>query len=166
MIKLTELVNTSVYKLFVDLDGVLVDFDKGYLQLTGHFPTSYEKIHGKEKFWGPIEKMGAPFWFNLPWTKDGKDLWKYVKKYNPTILSAPSQDPQSTLGKKIWLKKHLPNAKYILVPAKDKQLYAKPNHILIDDWDRNINQWKDSGGIPILHKSTTDTIKQLKKLGL
>ena len=37
---------------------------------------------------------------------------------------------------------------------------------LIDDMERNIQQWKDKGGIGILHTSAADTIKQLKELGL
>ena len=54
----------------------------------------------------------------------------------------------------------------ILTPAKFKQKYAGENKILIDDMERNIQQWRDKGGIGILHTSAVDTIKQLKELGL
>ena len=39
-------------------------------------------------------------------------------------------------------------------------------HILIDDRKSNIEEWRANGGIGILHTSATDTISQLKKLGL
>ena len=44
--------------------------------------------------------------------------------------------------------------------------YAAPNHILIDDRESNIDQWRAAGGIGILHTSASNTIQQLKKLGL
>jgi hypothetical protein len=54
----------------------------------------------------------------------------------------------------------------ILTPARFKQKYSGENNILIDDREDNIQQWKDKGGIGILHTSTANTIKQLKDLGL
>jgi len=35
-----------------------------------------------------------------------------------------------------------------------------------DDRESNIDQWRAAGGIGILHTSASDTIRQLKKLGL
>jgi hypothetical protein len=32
--------------------------------------------------------------------------------------------------------------------------------------DFNINPWTDAGGIGILHKSASDTISKLKKIGI
>jgi hypothetical protein len=37
--------------------------------------------------------------------------------------------------------------------------------LLIDDYIKNINQFKARGGIGIHHTSTASTISQLKKLG-
>jgi len=36
---------------------------------------------------------------------------------------------------------------------------------LIDDLSKNIAEWKSAGGIGILHKSTGQTLSQLKRLG-
>ena len=93
-------------------------------------------------------------------------LFSYIKPFNPIILSAPSQEESSRIGKRVWKKNNLPDAKMILTPAKFKQKYAGENKILIDDMERNIQQWRDKGGIGILHTSAVDTIKQLKELGL
>jgi len=98
--------------------------------------------------------------------KDGKQLWDYIKKYEPTLLSAPSRANESRLGKRLWVKNNIPGTKLILTSASTKKNYAKGNRILIDDRPDNIYQWREAGGIGILHVNTEDTIKQLKNIGL
>jgi len=151
------------YKIYCDMDGVIVDFDKGYKELTGR-NASFDIP--KEEFWEPISKAGAPFWIKLKWMPDGKQLWDYIKGYNPDLLSAPSREESSKMGKRIWVKREVPGAKLILRSAERKQEFATPNSILIDDRADNIQRWKDAGGIGIVHTSAADTIQQLKDLGL
>lgn len=152
------------YKLYCDLDGVLVDFSKGYYDLTGIDLTGI--FRKDKKFWGPIDKAGKKFWANLKWMKDGKELWDYIKKYNPDILSAPSRENDSRVGKNEWVNREIPGAHLILRSMEHKKEFASPDAILIDDNEDNIKDWKDAGGITIHHTSTKETIKQLKKLGL
>jgi nicotinamide mononucleotide adenylyltransferase/lambda repressor-like predicted transcriptional regulator len=151
------------YKIYCDMDGVIVDFDKGYKELTGR-DASFDIP--KEEFWAPISKAGAPFWIKLKWMPDGKQLWDYIKEYNPELLSAPSREESSKMGKRIWVKRELPGTKLILRQAERKQEFATPNSILIDDRADNIQRWKNAGGIGIVHTSAADTIQQLKDLGL
>ena len=152
------------YKIFCDLDGVIVDFAKGYHKLTG---TDLKgEFQNDEKFWEPINKAGYNFWINLEWKPDGKKLWNYIKKYNPELLSAPSRQNDSRVGKHDWVKRELPGVHLILRSAKNKKEFASPNSILIDDRDENVEGWIQVGGIGIFHKNAEDTIKQLKKLSL
>ena len=151
------------YKVYCDMDGVIVDFDKGYKELTGK-EASFDTP--KEEFWAPIQKAGAEFWIKLQWMPDGKQLWNYIKSYNPQLLSAPSRDESSKIGKFVWVKRNVPGTKLILRSAERKQEFATPNSILIDDRADNIQRWKDAGGIGIHHTSAADTIQQLKDLGL
>jgi hypothetical protein len=153
------------YTIYCDMDSVLVDFDRGYQELTG-MTTQQADASGVETFWDPISKAGAKFWITLNWMSDGKQLWDYIKKYNPILLSAPSREESSKLGKRVWVKRELPGTKLILRYAPQKQEYASPTSILIDDRQKNIDQWKAAGGIGILHTSTANTIEQLKQLGL
>jgi len=155
----------SKYKIYVDMDGVLVDFDGGYEKLTG-ITTRAADEKGPEFFWKPISKAGAKWWITLNWMPDGKQLWDYVKKYNPELLSAPSREEASKLGKRVWVKRELPGVKLILRSADKKQEFASPNSILIDDREKNIEQWKSAGGVGILHTDAASTIKKLKELGL
>ena len=156
------------YTIYSDMDGVLSDFDKRFMEFSkGVAPDQYEKKYGVEKFWELIDgEVGVPFWAGMDWMNDGKQYWDYIKKYDPIILSAPSRNEESKYGKRIWKKRNMPTNKMILVPAWKKQEYASPTSILIDDREKNIQQWEDAGGIGILHTSAANTIAQLKKLGL
>ena len=153
------------YTIYCDMDSVLVDFDRGYQELTG-MTTQQADANGVSAFWDPISQAGAKFWITLNWMSDGKQLWDYIKKYNPILLSAPSREESSKLGKRVWVKRELPGTKLILKYAPQKQEYASPTSILIDDRQKNIDQWEAAGGIGILHTSTANTIEQLKQLGL
>lgn len=155
-----------MYTIFCDMDGVLVDFEKGYYELTGKHTSQFPK--GDSDFWKPLEEEGALFWATLDWMPDGRELWRYIKRYKPNILTAPSMDPSSRVGKEAWCKMHINNQYRNLYfkQAKYKSDFAGENRILIDDRDDTIASWKTKGGIGIHHISATNTIKELKKLGL
>jgi hypothetical protein len=153
------------HKIYCDMDGVLVDFEKGYEDLTGQNIRG-QHVSGGPNFWDPITKAGAQFWIKLPWMADGKQLWEYIKQYTPVLLSAPSREESSKIGKYVWVKREMPGTKLILRSAERKQEFATPQSILIDDRKDNIDRWKEAGGIGIYHTSSADTIQQLKKLGL
>jgi hypothetical protein len=158
---------TGGYEIYCDMDGVLCDFDKQFKKSSGGIsPEEFETQHGKKEFWKLISNQGVGFWVGMPWIPDGKELWEYIKPYNPLLLSAPSSEESSRLGKRLWVKNNIPGTKLILRQAEQKQEFANPNSILIDDRTSNINQWRAKGGIGILHTSTNNTLKQLKKYGL
>lgn len=152
------------YNIFVDMDGVLVDFNKGYYDLTGIDISG--KFISDTKFWAPIKKAGCSFWINLEWMKDGKKLWKYVEKYEPQILSAPSKEIESRVGKYEWVQRELPGTILILRSPEHKAEFSTPNSILIDDRLDTIISWREKGGIGIHHTSAKETIIELKKLGI
>lgn len=152
------------YKIYCDIDGVLTDFDKSYFELTGI--DLKNEFHDGPDFWDPINKAGVEFWSNMNWKEDGKRLWKYIQKYNPKLLSAPSRQVESRIGKMKWVERELPNVQLILKYAKDKKELSDSESILIDDRLDNILGWRERGGIGIHHLNTKHTIDQLKSLGL
>ena len=152
------------YKIYCDMDGVLADFESGYEELTGiDLRGEFKK---GDDFWDPIKVAGVGFWAGLKWMPGGQELWDYLKPFNPQLLSAPSREQSSRIGKHVWVKHKIPGTKLILRYASQKQQLATPESILIDDRQVNIDQWETAGGIGILHTSADDTIIQLKKLGL
>lgn len=183
---LNEVMNENKIKVLVDLDGVLCDFTKAFQTASKGWiikdkngnvietvdgTLTFEQFkdkYSKSQAWKIVMKSGLDFWENMEWLSDGKELWSYVNKTfgSAEILSAPSSDPNSAKGKLIWCKRELnpQPIKVNLVPAKDKQIFAKPNHILIDDKDLNIQQWIDKGGIGILHTDTKSTIQKIEEV--
>lgn len=173
MIKIKSLIKENIqYKIYCDLDSVLVDFDSGFREISDVEVSDgweYKKRFSKQKFWKLVGDRGLDFWTNLPWMSDGKKLWRYLRDcpYDVIVLSAPSTHDNgiSKKGKIIWCRNHLgPNVNIIL--EDDKFKYAGHNKILIDDLEKNIIPWKERGGIGILHTSTNDTIHQLRELGI
>jgi hypothetical protein len=160
------------YLIFCDMDGVLVDFDKGYKDLTGKH-TKHVDVQDKNDFWKLLDKSlkekgltEYDYWVNLEWMPDGKELWDYIKPYTPYILTAPSLNPGSKQGKREWVQR-LDGMKNIYFrKALSKPEFSGKNKILIDDRFDIIEKWNLNGGIGIHHTSTQNTIKQLKTLGL
>jgi len=169
MIKLKRLyeeIKNQEYEIYSDQDGVLAGFDEGFKKLTGYLPIDYEKKFGRNKFWSIIPTDTPKFWSELPKMPGMEEYWNYIKKYNPKILTAPSRHNSSRVGKQQWVEKHIPGTPVIFKAAKEKHQLAGPNKILIDDREDNIERWKSAGGIGILFKNTTQTINDLKQLGL
>lgn len=142
----------------VDLDGVLCDFDQAYKDISGKDTYNHSKIE-----WPIVDSAGVDWWANMPWKKDGRELWEAVKGFNPTILSAPSRHKDSRTGKKIWVKRELgENVPLILENQKGK--HADKDSLLIDDRLKNVEEFRKEGGLAILHKNTADTLHQLAQM--
>lgn len=152
-------------KIFVDLDGVIVNFDKGFQDLGYPPPLEYQEKYGKDAFWKIMEEH-PDFFKNLEWMPDGKELWNYIKQYNPTILTAPprkSTMPYARKDKENWVKENIGKDVKVVVDSNKSQ-YAKKDYILIDDREKNTVPWESAGGTAILHTSAKDTIEKLQKL--
>ncbi len=173
--KLDEMLNQDgkVKKIYCDLDGVLVDFVKLARQWVpgweeDNVPGRSKKLDGQ--LWGRIggrSKKGIAFWGQMDPMPDAMELWHYIKKYNPEILSATGHVGNPIPEKQEWVKKHLGDVPVHLVQkAVLKAQYAAPGFVLIDDKRKAIDPWIAAGGIGILHTSAADTIRQLKELGL
>ena len=158
-------------RIYCDMDGVLCDFVKGVENALGISINKWSNGSKSEK-WDPI-KNTPKFWHTLPWMDGGKELWNFISKYKPHILSAyveESFDPNCIPGKSYWAKTNLgiTSARINLVKRVQKQNYAKVAGIpavLIDDYKKNTDQFTQRGGIGILHTTTSNTIRELKKLG-
>jgi len=162
------------YKIYVDMDGVVADFEQRFRDLAGMGPREFEEKYGKNAFWDFIDEGDNKlvFWVGIPPMSDAKQLIDYVSKYDYEMLTAPSLKKQSLMGKGLWMKNQTNKGLFPSKPkvnyksAKNKKDFAAPNNILIDDREDTINSWNAAGGIGILHTSAANTISQLKKLSL
>lgn len=156
-------------QIYCDLDQVLVNLLAGANKvLAAKGLPEFAKAE-KDVKWEALKTV-PKFWANLDPMPDGLLLWRYIRQYDPIILSTPSRRMETSKPEKTeWVKKHLGRVKDILlVPREDKQKYAIMNgvpNLLIDDHSKNIQEWEAKGGIGIRHINTSNTISQLRKLG-
>ena len=108
------------------------------------------------------------FWANLPWAEGGEELWSYISKFNPYILTAPMKGEGSKRGKERWIQKNLNPAPEKIYMSHEKYKWAAgdegESNVLIDDFEINTIPWEKHGGIAILHTNTSDTIQELEEL--
>lgn len=150
-------------KIFLDMDGVLTDWDEAVRQL-GHGEALRENAPERDRaeMYRAINNAGTDFWANIEWTPDGKRLWEIVKMFHPTLLTSPGRFPYAIRGKKIWIKENIPGTPVFF--SRNKSEYAERDAVLIDDQKNNISAWREAGGIGIYHQNTDDTEKELMSL--
>ena len=158
-------------RIYLDMDGVLVDFEKQLVD-TVKMPISKWMQLDRKARWDPVIAR-KDFWSTAPWNNEGKKLLNFVKKYDPHILSAyveHAHDPNCIPGKAKWAmtKAGIDRSKINLVMRSQKKDYAKvagQPAILIDDYDKNTKEFTQRGGIGITFKNANQVIAELKKLG-
>jgi len=172
---MAESIITSRFTIYCDMDGVLTDFEAQFDHYYGTNPREYSQLKGPELMKKAVNDVGLDFWAKMPLFPGALELWSYISKYQPIILSSPSTFKYAKQGKNIWIANNLK-------PAPSEILYKQTGHkeeaiqglpeadikksILIDDYYRNLAPWKEIGGIGITHRSTEQTINILKKFRL
>lgn len=159
--------STSIEKIYVDMDGVIADFEKRFKELTGKLPSDYKTETG---FMNNFQKIidGGHFGTLDP-MPDFDTLVSFLNSLSveKSILSSTAR-PHTNFSvasqKMQWLAKVGITWPKIFVPGKHlKQEHATPNSILIDDTPIVIEQWNAAGGIGILHTDAESTIEKLKQ---
>ena len=164
----------SEYKVYLDMDGVVANFDKRFEDLSGMAPREFESKYGKNKFWDFIdEEHKVSFWVGIPVMPGASALIDRVKKYNYELLTAPSVKKQSYLGKILWVRNHNDllggKPRINFKKAKDKhkvKSQLSDKDILIDDRMDTIERWEAAGGTGIHYKSASQVLNDLNKMGL
>lgn len=111
------------------------------------------------------------WWAELDWLPDGKELWEYILKYNPSVATGP-MGLNSKLGKRDWCNRelNLGKDKVIITHTKHEEIRKVLKRglipLLIDDMPKYVIPWRNAGGIAIHHSNTKQTIEKLKSLGL
>ena len=156
----------SIGMIYVDMDGVIADFEKRYKE---KFKVSPEQTRDNKSFGGFFDKFIADKEFaTLDMMPDAALLLAYLN-----TLPVPKEILSSTASEKWhdniqpqkteWLKKHGIHYKANLVPGKKhKYKFATPNSIIIDDTKSVIDDWTKAGGIGIWHTDAISTITMLK----
>lgn len=150
--------------LYIDLDGVLADFDAAFPAVFG---LDHRSMADKE-MWTHIN--GHPtFFLDLPPCEGALEFFHDIRKLRPVVLTAcnASNYANVALQKRQWVRRHLGRDVPVL-PVNGgihKPLFMhSPGDILIDDYRRNTEAWASHGGRPILHRSWSATRAELKAM--
>jgi len=172
---ISEIAEEEKYYIYLDMDGVVADFDKRFNDLSGMMPQDYVNKNGLNDFWNFIdEKHKVAFWRGIELMPDAQKLVSYIEQHPFEMLTAPSIKKQSVIGKGLWVKDKVgtlysTKPKVTYRSAKQKHT-VKPNltkfDILIDDKGSTIDRWDAAGGTAILYQNANQVINDLKKLGL
>lgn len=158
------------WKLYVDSDGVVADFEYALLD---HYGLEVRRIP-KDSYWDAINDYDAKGgeWFNdLPLMPDAMQLWDAIKHLNPTFLTATGRaEETAATQKRVYLMRKfgVTDDRIITVrKSEHKAQFASPNAVLIDDnFERSIKSWEEAGGIGVHHLGTHMTLLHLKNLGI
>lgn len=157
----------AINTCFLDLDGVLADYEALGNKILGGFTRDYEHEHGTDAYYAKLRSYGH-FFRDLPLMPGALHLYNAVKHLNPIILSGiPWQVPEATVDKVYWVHENIdPNLIVITPRSRDKALYCKPGDVIIDDWPKHKQKWVDKGGIWVDHVDVFYTLEKLVELGI
>ncbi|MBO1074754.1 HAD family hydrolase [Roseomonas marmotae] len=149
-------------KLFLDLDGVLADFDHGVRQVTGKRPEDLPL----KTMWSALAR--APRFFEtLEFMEDAELLWQFCAPHHPTILTGLPLGSWAPQQKKRWVARMLgAHVPIITCMSREKPRWSAPGHVLVDDRASAREGWEKKGGIFIHHVSAERSIAALRRLGL
>ncbi|RVB02855.1 hypothetical protein [Mesorhizobium sp. M7A.F.Ca.CA.004.02.1.1] len=153
--------------LYLDLDGVLADFDSAAYRALGGDHYKYEFIYGPKMLWARLDAI-PDFFENFPLMRDGAFLWNAVSHLNPIILTALPKTGGEEVDrqKRAWVARELgTDVGVITCETKDKPDYCKPGDALVDDRWLNKLRWSSKGGHFVHHSGAETTLASLKRHG-
>ncbi len=152
-------------QVYVDLDGVLADFDSHYERAFGVRP---DKVADNVDW--ALVNGSRDFYAGIPPMPDALDLWDFVSrlKTRPIVLTGvPKLVPIAADNKRRWVDQHLGAATQVICcRSADKFRHAKAGDILVDDWEKYKHRWLRVGGRWITHTSAENSIQQLLDMGI
>ena len=147
--------------LYLDMDGVLCNFDKAYRSLRTH------ATDGK-RFRAAV--MDYHIFEGLEFMPDTQELLTYVSKLdkiNIEILTSMGtfdvqQGNAAKTQKQKWLDTwNIPYKANFVRSKEEKSKFAHDRAILVDDSPGCINPFNVKGGHGILHTKSTESIQQI-----
>lgn len=153
-------------KVFVDLDGVLADFDGGVRALTGKLPEDLQP----KRMWGILART-PNFYANLAWLPGSRALWERLRPHGPTVLTGLPMGNWARPQKFAWCARELgPDVPVVACKSREKASRGRdltpPDFVpvLVDDRESLKEAWTAMGGIFILHTSPEASISVFEEL--
>lgn len=155
--------------LYLDMDGVLVNFVGGLCREFGISECDLIASHPKPLPWDLESLLGRPFaeidakldegfWFNLepyPWADQLIDMASKIFKHRLFLCTSAGNAGtnffnRAIVGKSLWIHKHYPQLADSLIVTFQKWQLAGYERILLDDCEDHVQQFIDNDGGAIL----------------
>ena len=153
--------------IFLDMDGVLADFDRSTTVILGMAPGQFERERGTPAFWATLRRRAPNLYAELPLMADARELWDGVRALSgqePVILTGVPRWKDAADQKRRWAAEHFPGATVITGFARNKSDHAQPGDVLIDDRLQYRDRWEARGGIFIVHRSAVESLEEFRRV--
>lgn len=153
-------------RVFVDLDGVLADFDNGCQLLLGMSATDYIQVHGAAVFWKKLANE-HDFYAKLEPMEGGLEMLEQIWREAPLtmILTGLPLGKWAEPQKREWCAEYVGDTiPVICCMSRDKWQYCTPTDILIDDREEARVDWEGAGGQFIHHTDVDVSLNKLRVL--
>ena len=152
-------------RIFVDLDGVMSDFDGFFLQ---EFGVETKDVTKKE-MWRLIHEYDR-FFLKMPVMAGAYQLYEALP-YDTEIAILTSAGTSNYAAvaeqKKAWVKEYI-DKDMLVICVKDgldkASMVQNKGDILIDDWRLNCEAWEAAGGVAVKYENATQAIHDLREL--
>lgn len=148
-------------QIFLDIDGVLADFE---LHVKNKFGIKISETPKNEVPWA---SMDHDFYASIPVFDGAKFFYTRLREFPTKFLSGTLISDGCWSGKAQWVREQMGRDSWILqdlmlCASNAKFLVAGSNRILVDDREKNIDQWIEAGGIGIYIENppTVETYEQ------
>ncbi len=164
----------TIKKIYIDMDGVLADFDRGIREFCGMKATpNDEPDPEKDKLmWAKASKI-PHFYDRLQMMSGAKEMFDRIyERYGSRceILTGIPKPHRGMIGsgedKTSWVRRLLSRDIVVNIVYKEQkpEFCTGKDCILIDDLQKNIDGWEENGGTGILFVSAEDALKKLEML--
>lgn len=168
--------NDQTRTLYLDMDGVVADFDTAAEQflciarredyVQGHYKLSkpeWARLRDQHRFYRDLPKMAQADQL-VAVARQYRDSLDWQLKF---LTAVPKNDdmPWAFSDKVLWAQEHYPDIPVMFGPhSTDKYRHCRPGDILIDDRLDNCEAWLAAGGwsFQVKHRDLTEAIAALE----
>ena len=164
----------TIEKIYFDMDGVLADFDRGIRELC-HLDPLNQASKSKaddDAMWEAVKNVGH-FYDKLELMPGALNMFKTLHNRYGDKCEILSGIPKPRRGimtsgedKTAWAHRFLGEDIVVnIVFREEKKKYVKGSgYILIDDLEKNIKEWNETGGTGIHFTNADEVLKKIADL--
>lgn len=150
-------------QLFLDLDGVLADFD-GFIERELGIVNNRE--NEDPDFWDKARAYKGRLYYDMKPLPDAKALFDALRPFKPLILTGcPWSIESAADDKRQWVYEQIdPKVEVVCCKSRNKRLYARAGDLILDDWTKYKTDWEAKCGPDTFIHYTGDIKASLKTI--